>query len=658
MDNASRIKQGAALAVTSLRMGWTWLARALREGRHSLRGRMLYTLIGLLTALVLLQAEEHHSRVDSRRALQEAGRKEAALGMAAAFGESLDHLYQVERVIAAAALSGRLSQDQVNAYLREVREQYPGMASLQIIAPNGVVRFASPDQGGAGDIANQPFFLALRPPSTQTHNLSGVYPGGPEGGERVRVSSVVTGIGGQMLGIVSMEFYTTALAELLLHGNKELVELVVDGNGQLVASTRGPGVQDVAERDPRVLRAVWERRPYPVTLRLSETELVMGYAAPVSGTDWTVVYLRPEESVAAVDQETQISLLVMVAVVLALGGAMWIVLGASLRPLDRLTAAALRLGSDARRVDGSNLSLPELSTDVREFERLADAFNRMARDLEATHRELTDAKRRLELANRDLQARVRARELELEAEHQKVLRAERLSTLGLFSSAIAHDLRNPLNTVSLGVYWLKSRFAEVHDDRVTSRLETITRELGRAEQIIRTLLAFARTGELDRQPLNVNTLVEEVLEVVHPPDEVRLSLALAPELPPVPADRAQLFQVLENLIRNAFQAMPEGGEVRVSSLVNCETCCLLVSDTGPGIPEDLHAAIFEPLVTTKSTGTGLGLALSKRIIDAHGGAIWVESRPGHGATFHVELPLLLAAVPGSPSEAGGSAARS
>jgi signal transduction histidine kinase len=263
----------------------------------------------------------------------------------------------------------------------------------------------------------------------------------------------------------------------------------------------------------------------------------------------------------------------------------------------------------------------------------------MAASLEAAQRELLDA-------NQDLEERVRDRTRELEAEHEKLLRAERLSSLGLLSSAIAHDLRSPLNTVTLGMHWLQLRIGDTADDRVKARMEMIQRELRRSEQIIKTLLAFARTGEPDRHPADVNELVQEVVDVVHPPGNVRIEVSLDERIPEANVDRAQLFQVLENLIRNAVQAMPEGGAVRVTteSGLGKPLFRVRVADTGPGIPEEMQVSVFDALVTTKSTGTGLGLALCKRIVDAHEGRIWVESRPGDGATFHVELPLD-AAVP-------------
>jgi signal transduction histidine kinase len=229
---------------------------------------------------------------------------------------------------------------------------------------------------------------------------------------------------------------------------------------------------------------------------------------------------------------------------------------------------------------------------------------------------------------------------ELLEEHEKRLRAERLSTLGLFSSAIAHDLRNPLNTLSLALQWLKMRLGDHTEDRVQHRINVMQSEIRRAEQIIRTLLGFARTGNPERSPTNLNELARDVIAVVDPPPEAQVQTDLDSRLPLISVDRAQLFQVLENLVRNAIQAMSGRGVVTVTTRLRPDGCLLRVADTGPGVPEELHATIFEPLVTTKSTGTGLGLALCKRIVDAHGGEITLESRPGEGAAFTIELPLV------------------
>jgi signal transduction histidine kinase len=234
---------------------------------------------------------------------------------------------------------------------------------------------------------------------------------------------------------------------------------------------------------------------------------------------------------------------------------------------------------------------------------------------------------------------VRERTQALEEQQDKLLRAERLSTLGLLSSAIAHDLRNPLSSMGLAADWLQLRLADLPDDKIHSRVSLVQKEIRRADGIIRTLLGFARTGEPQMKPVQVNALVNEVVGAIDPPESVTVRTELSPEMPTITADRAQLFQVVENLVRNAIQAMPDGGVVCISTHLRPDAWLLCVSDTGAGIPAEVQATIFEPLVSTKSTGTGLGLALAQRIVDAHNGRIWVDSRPGQGASFWIEMPL-------------------
>jgi len=636
MKDGAPYKRGLPDVPYTLRIIWTWLRHALIQGSRSLGGRLLYVLLGLSVVLLLIQVQEHEARLASRRMLLREGNLRAAQAAAETFRRSLHQLHYTQRLLAITTLSPRMAEDQVGAYVREVRDQYPGMASIQVIDPLGTIRFASPEVGFKNTVASEPFFQALSPSSP--HVLEFI-PGDPSQEARVRVTSLATGNDGLALGAVSMELYRTGLSEFLPSSEPQRSEILLDGQGRLVFAT-AEMASTVAVRLEALRGGPPGRTAAFLEFRAPGEGNVMATAVSVPETDWALVSLRQEDAaLSPVNQDTRIAIFLTLAVLVTLAGAMVIVLRVSLRPLDRLSAAALRLGSDARRSGGSEVSLPPLAAEVREFERLVSAFNSMSADLEATHRQLRAAGAQLERANFDLQERVRARELELESEHQKVLRAERLSTLGLLSSAIAHDLRNPLNTIGLGVYWLQARLAQQSDQRVNAKLETIAAELRRSEQIIRTLLAFARTGEPERQAVDLNALADEVLAVIDPPPGISLSVDLQPDVPEVPADRAQLFQVLENLIRNAVQAMPEGGSVRVRTYLQGDLVGVDVADTGPGVSEELQASIFEPLVTTKSTGTGLGLALCKRIIDAHGGRITLDSRPGEGATFQIVLPL-------------------
>src|SRR5207247_594296 len=160
-----------------------------------------------------------------------------------------------------------------------------------------------------------------------------------------------------------------------------------------------------------------------------------------------------------------------------------------------------------------------------------------------------------------------------------------------------------------------------------------------SKRIINDLVDFSTAIEPMTARLNLNTLIETALEAVRVPPQITLDRELASPMPNVMGDEAQLLQLFEHLIRNAVQAMEEGGRLRVCTGASEARVWAVVSDTGPGIPKQDQQRIFEPLVSTRTKGMGLGLTLSRRIVEAHGGEIRLESEPGHGATFTVELPV-------------------
>jgi len=629
-----------------LRIILTWLRHIARRAVRSLVGRLVLALLGLFLVLAGLQVRDHYARVRSQRGLVDEIYRKDGSAAASLLRANLAHLHRSHRTILQALLAGRVPGDQVVGFLRDHQDQWRGAAGVQVAGMDGKVRSSTAALGYDNDLSDEPYFATLTPRTPLL--LSNVVT--PEVGEvpRFRVVSLITGqtldtsanapdpalLSGsaadpheRVVGYVVTEFYASALQELLDLQSTEATAIVIDGLGAVAYSNADRRVLAAATVQPALLQVRQTRRTLPIELQLPRREAALrGYALPIPGTDWSLMYLRPgREGLAAANAAFRQSLVALVWVMGALTLVLLLVLSLSVRPLVRLSAATHKLGS-------GDLSFRLPPAEVEEFEPLVGAFNRMAGRLESAHEMLVDV-------NRGLEQRVDERTHALEHEHQKLIRAERLSTLGLISSAIAHDLRNPLNTISLGVYWLKMRLADTADERVRSRLLTIERELSRSDRIIKTLLAFARTGEPERGPVDVNELMDEVVEVIAPPPGVSVTTAPAPEVPVLSADRAQLFQVLENLVRNAIQAMPGGGRITLSSEVTHGTCRLSVADTGPGIPEDAQETVFEPLVTTKSTGTGLGLALCKRIIDAHGGRIWVESAPEQGAVFSIDLPL-------------------
>jgi len=232
------------------------------------------------------------------------------------------------------------------------------------------------------------------------------------------------------------------------------------------------------------------------------------------------------------------------------------------------------------------------------------------------------------------------------AAENRLLQAAKLAAVGEMAAGIAHELNNPLTSVT--------GFAELllndMEDGSASRadLELVLHEARRARDVVRRLLDFARQSESTRARVSINEIVDDVValtrHLVHT-GGVQLQLRLSENLPWVSVDQNQMKQVLLNLVHNALQAMPNGGEMEISTGVltrdHREWVTVSVRDTGVGIPPDVQARIFEPFYTTKGKqgGTGLGLSVTYGIVTDHGGQIDVESQPGQGSCFSVRLPL-------------------
>jgi PAS domain S-box-containing protein len=223
----------------------------------------------------------------------------------------------------------------------------------------------------------------------------------------------------------------------------------------------------------------------------------------------------------------------------------------------------------------------------------------------------------------------------LEAAQEELVRKERLAILGQLAGGVSHELRNPLGVIKNSVYYL--RMVTPEDDRVRKHLQILEREVASATRIVTDLLDFARTTPPVRLPVDLNEVVREVLDRTPLPATVRVNLALAEALPPLAIDRHQVGLVLGNLVRNAAQAMPEGGVLTIRTAAAEDGPLVAVEDTGPGIPPERIEKIFEPLYTTKAKGIGLGLAVAKSLADANGGRILVESEPGRGSCFTVRF---------------------
>jgi PAS domain S-box-containing protein len=225
---------------------------------------------------------------------------------------------------------------------------------------------------------------------------------------------------------------------------------------------------------------------------------------------------------------------------------------------------------------------------------------------------------------------------------ERLIRSEKLAVLGQLAGGVGHELRNPLGVIKNAVYYLNMAL-ENPDAKIKEMLDLLQREVIKSEHIISSLLDYARTHPPTRSEVALNEVIQQTLSLIEVPEDIQVKIQLDEMLPLILADPGQLDQIFGNIIINSIQAMPEGGHLSIETRQeNDEWLAVSIADTGTGILPENIAKIFEPLFTTKSKGIGLGLAITKTLIEGHGGTIEAESEGelGKGSVFTIRLPLL------------------
>lgn len=279
-----------------------------------------------------------------------------------------------------------------------------------------------------------------------------------------------------------------------------------------------------------------------------------------------------------------------------------------------------------------------------EFGLLAASFNRMAEELGRAYGELQEWARRLE-------DRVHEKTAELEQAHKGMIHSEKMASLGKLAATVAHEVNNPLFGMLTYARLtmkevVKSDLPEDKRKRILEYQEIIDRESKRCGELMKGLLTFARQSPPQHAMTQLNTTVARAHALVahqYELAQIELIVHTDPALPEISCDPDQIQQVLIVLLVNACEALGHGGAVTVSTrtLDAGQGVLLSVRDTGPGISSEVQSQIFEPFFSTKDDQhrTGLGLAVARGIVDRHGGTITVDSKPGEGAEFRVQLPL-------------------
>ena len=282
--------------------------------------------------------------------------------------------------------------------------------------------------------------------------------------------------------------------------------------------------------------------------------------------------------------------------------------------------------------------------------RARDEIGELATSFNAMVRTLKDYKDRIDDYSRSLEEKVRVRTEELKKAQESLLQSEKLASIGLLASGVAHELNNPLTSILMNINLLME---EVRDQaNIHTELKRISDDTLRCRRIIDDLRDFSRRHELDIRSSDLNDVVGSTLGLIKHQLElhgIALRQDFSSDLPLMSFDPDRMRQVLMNVFVNAIQAMPRGGSLTVETALREGLVEIAVQDSGAGIPRDIRGKIFDPFFTTKEAGTGLGLSIVYRIMQEHGGRIEVESRTAEemetgssgsvGTTIRLYIPL-------------------
>lgn len=456
----------------------------------------------------------------------------------------------------------------------------------------------------------------------------------------------------QPAGAILAKMSLTAISSLLKTGFPETTHTqaaVIDSSGFLIAHSNSKEIYKVDAKLPDdVLRVLLQNdaKTGGGELILESGERVLGAFAEVQDLGW-VVYIQRSVSVAYsasndMLKRTRNMMLIVTVFVLFLGYAVSLIIT---QPISALREAAIKLG------EGDFDYLPDLSMPNDEIGELAHTFMQMSESLKVKTAEIMSAKVELERLNRSLENRVEARTRELKSAQDELIKKERLAAIGQMASVVGHEIRNPLAVINNSIYFIKTKTnAQPNPEpKVIKHIAIIESEIRQANGIIDEILGFARTKELNPKLMHLNSYLEDLTMSFPVPPHIEMVKNFAGENPTVNIDSDEMSQALRNLIKNGIEVMPEHGKLYVrSEMVDAGTVRIDVEDTGCGMPRETAEKIFAPFFTTKARGTGLGLAVVKKVADRHKGKVEVSSVVGQGTCFKFFIPVVQNPPPPAP----------
>ena len=224
----------------------------------------------------------------------------------------------------------------------------------------------------------------------------------------------------------------------------------------------------------------------------------------------------------------------------------------------------------------------------------------------------------------------------------KLLESERFATIGQTAGMVGHDIRNPLQSIASELYLQKCEIASLPDSEIKQNLNdsisVIEEQVAYIDKIVSDLQDFAKPLTPQFKEADFEKILQKVLSTVDIPENVEVSYAVSNELSKFVTDKDYIKRMLTNLVSNAVQAMPKGGQLKINATYEAQTAIITIEDTGKGIPEEAKDKIFKPLFTTKAKGQGFGLAVVKRLTELLGGNVTFESAKDKGTKFTLQIP--------------------
>lgn len=639
-------------------------------GAGASKGKLLHKVLILLLAIsivpilvarfFLIGVSDFFIQKESRSV--KLGIAQKAAGNVAAYMDNIRNILQVVHKSGDFLTMHSYSQ---RAILSNVMNAYPMFMRMAVVDLQGHEIASINRLGGSKEQERKENAEALRT-VLSAGDFTSTVSRSPEGYPRMTIGVPIERIPGRpigvLLGVVNLIDLSSLIKDIVV-GKKGYVYIVDMSRKQLVAH---PDVQVLLAPDPPAeVTAAFLTEEGPTGAiefadqngnRFLDTYAKVPSDRSSTHLNWRVFVQQPTEEAyrASTQMRSRVNGLLIIVVITVAILAFF---------LSQMLVSRVRtLQSAMESVGEGKFDVPAVPTSNDEFGALTEKFLWMAHSLRDKTFRLLSAQFELRRWNSQLEKRVLERTRALQEAQEQLIAQEKLAALGQMASVVGHELRNPLAVMNNSVYFLKTKMSSAAggaglDPKLEKHIRIIESEIVKSNMIIRDVLDFARNRALNASVQKVDELVEKAIERIQIPAQVTLQKDLQLQDLTAEVDEDELRQVLVNLLENACQAMTSGGRLSVGTKAQESGILIEIGDTGCGIPQEFLNKIFTPFFTTKSRGTGLGLAVVKKIIEHHHGTIQVESKVGEGTLFRIQIPRTQpASAIAHPATGSGAAA--